>query len=79
MADNKKDSALLLTVSGVAALLGYGRWTIREMLLSGELGFIPRGRIHKRIPRAEVDRWIKEKTVHGGVALRQALDKRRKS
>lgn len=68
-------TALLLTVSEVADLLGFSRWKITWLLRNGQIKFIPLGRIHKRIARTEVDDWIRRNQVTNGPQYRKAIRK----
>lgn len=74
-----ENDPLLLTVTAAAKLMSLSRWTLQGKLRRFELRYIPLGRRHKRIPRAEVERWIRENTVGSHEELRSALDGRRKS
>ena len=69
---------LLLTLTEAGKLLGFSRWTVDCLCRKEGLHFIPRGRRGKRIPRSEIDLWIKRKTVHSGEELKRAVDARRR-
>ena len=72
----------LMTVSQAAAYLGLNRSTLGEMIRMGEVPFIPwRGsKLHKRLSRASLDKWIAARLVHANPqnagALLRATDGR---
>lgn len=72
---------LLLTVSGAARVLGVSRYTVSDMCRRFELRWLPwRGsKVHKRIPRAEIDRYIRAHTVGNAHQVQLAIDGRRRS
>ena len=50
---------LLLTCKDVMELTGYGRTSIYELLRTGELQVVRKGR-SVRVPRASLDEWIEK-------------------
>jgi excisionase family DNA binding protein len=57
---------LLLEAGQVAALLGVGKTKVFEMMASGELPVVRIGRL-VRVPRAELEQWVRERTERRGV------------
>jgi excisionase family DNA binding protein len=55
---------ILLRATEVAAVLGVGRATAYELMASGELPTVRIGRA-VRVPRAELERWVRRQTVGG--------------
>ena len=49
---------LLLTVKDVMETTGFGRTSVYELLRTGELQIVRKGR-SVRVPRASLDEWIK--------------------
>ena len=49
---------LLLTVKDVLETTGFGRTSVYELLRTGELQIVRKGR-SVRVPRASLDEWIK--------------------
>lgn len=68
---------LILNVTQAAKLLGVSRWTMNKMCRLFEVRWIPRGKIGRRIARAELDRWIEANQVGSDAELRKAKDGRR--
>lgn len=73
------------TISAAAKELGFDRRAVAAMCNRGEIGFIPcrdaQGRpskIHRRIPQAELDAWIKRNTIRNPEQFKTATDRRRK-
>ena len=58
---------LLLRIEEVADMLGIGRSTVFEMVAAGELPVV-RIRRATRIPRDQLEEWIRERTEWGCVA-----------
>lgn len=53
---------LVLTISETAAVLGIGRSKMFELLASGRLPVLRMGKV-VRIPRPELEDWIREQTA----------------
>lgn len=53
---------LLMRANEVAAALGVGRATAYELMASGKLPTVRIGR-SVRVPRAELERWIRRQTL----------------
>lgn len=67
---NQRESALLLRVKEVIALLNMGRGTVYSMVASGELPTVRHGR-SVRVPKRALEAWIERNTIGGagGVPL----------
>ena len=75
---------LLLTVKEAAEMIGLGRNAVAALCRRGELAFIPLrapdgtvSRIHKRIPTAAIEDWIRRNSIRGDEQLRRVADGRR--
>lgn len=78
------ESPGMLTIKAAAKYLGFDRRIVAGMCNRGQLAFVccldangKPSRIHRRIPRVEVDRWIEANTIRTPEQFRRALDNRR--
>lgn len=58
--------SLLLRPREVARMLQLDDNAVYGMLDSGELGFIPRGKNRRMVPRREVEAWIERNITRAG-------------
>jgi excisionase family DNA binding protein len=65
MTDQDGEPAILLRAEEVAALLGLGRTKVFEMLAASELPTVRIGRC-VRVPRADLDEWVRSVTMRRG-------------
>lgn len=77
-AERKSQDATTFNLTAAGKILGFSRWEIAGMIERGELGCIPRGRVHKRVPIEAIEKWRRENTAWTRDQLRRMIDGRTK-